>query len=344
MVNFEEILLSCAIAKAWEVQTFALPNPSVGALILSGDLQVLALQAHSEFGASHAELKALKEAFFSLASCDEATKNRLNACSPRELWDFLASNHNQIFKDCSVFITLEPCIHDGKTPSCAKLLSILKPKRVVFGAQDPTGKAHGGEQFLKDCGIEVVGGVCLQECLNLLFPFLTYLKKGRFNLFKIAQRLNGNYKNGQISNPSSRAFTHTQRTNAKSLVVSGETIRTDQPKLDVRYAIRKGKLPKIQILSRIEQDEGLFKHREVRFSNQSCKLELESGFNVIEGGYPLLMSLKEQIDCLLLIFAPFFDGANSSTIKKMEFELLNTQTFKHSNQDIALWFKPKNLV
>lgn len=344
MVNFEEILLSYAISKAWEVQTFALPNPSVGTLILSKDLQVLALQAHDEFGASHAELKALKEAFFLLTSCDEVTKDRLNALSPRELWEFLASNHNQIFKDCSVFVTLEPCIHDGKTPSCAKLLSILKPKRVVFGPQDPTEKAQGGAKFLQDCGIEVVGGVCLKECLDLLFPFLTYLKKGRFNLFKIAQRLNGNYKNGQISNLASRVFTHTQRTNAKSLVVSGETIRTDQPKLDTRYGIREGGLPKIQILSRIEKDSNFSKHREVKFFNQSCKLELESGFNIIEGGYPLLMSLKDQIDCLLLIFAPFFDGENSSKIEKMEFELLNTQIFKHSNQDIALWFKPKNLA
>lgn len=344
MVNFEEILLSCAIAKAWEVQTFALPNPSVASLILSKDLQILALESHSEFGSSHAELRALKEAFFLLASCSEAKKAKLNSLSPRDLWEFLSLNHNGVFKDCSVFVTLEPCIHDGKTPSCAKLLSILKPKKIVFGAYDPTKEAQGGAKFLQSCGIEVIGGVCLQESLDLLFPFLTYQKKGRFNLFKIAQRLNGNYKEGQISNQASKVFTHTQRTNADSLVVSGKTIRTDRPKLDTRYALREGKLPKIQILSRMQKEQDFLKHREVKIFNQSDELELESGFNLIEGGYPLLMSLREKIDGLLLFFAPFFDGDHSSKIERMEFELLYSQTFHHSSRDIALWLKPKNLA
>lgn len=344
MVNFEEILLSHAIAKAWETQTFALPNPSVGALILSKDLQILALESHSEFGSSHAELKALKEAFFLLASCDEVKKAKLNSLSPRELWEFLSLNHCGVFKDCSVFVTLEPCVHDGKTPSCAKLLSILKPKRVVFGAYDLTKEAQGGAKLLQSSGIEVMGGVCLQESLDLLFPFLTYLKNGRFNLFKIAQRLNGNYKNGQISNLASKIFTHTQRTNAHSLIVSGKTIRTDRPKLDTRYALREGKLPKIQILSRIEKNEGFFEHREVKLFNQSEKLELESGFNVIEGGYPLLMSLRDRVDCLLLFFAPFFDGDNAPKIERMEFELLHSQVLTHSSRDVALWLKPKNLA
>lgn len=344
MVNFEEILLSCAIAKAWETQTFALPNPSVGALILSQDLQILALESHSEFGSSHAELKALKEAFFLLTSCNEAKKAQLNSLSPKELWEFLSLNHNGIFNDCSVFVTLEPCIHDGKTPSCAKLLSILKPKKVVFGAYDPTKEAQGGAKLLQSYGIEVMGGVCLKECLDLLFPFLTYLKKGRFNLFKIAQRLNGNYKDGQISNQASKIFTHIQRSNATSLVVSGKTIRTDRPKLDTRYAPKEGKLPKIQILSRVQQEGDCLKHREVKTFDQSHKLELESGFNLIEGGYPLLMSLKEKIDGLLLFVAPFFDGHNSPQIEKMEFELLYSQTFSHINRDIALWLKPKNLA
>lgn len=344
MVIFEEILLSSAIVKAWEVQTFALPNPSVGALILSKDSNVLALENHSQFGSSHAELKALKEAFLLLTASNQAKKAELDLLSSRDLWEFLALNHNGIFKDCSVFVTLEPCIHEGKTPSCAKLLSILKPKRIIFGAYDPTKEAQGGAKFLQSCGIEVIGGICLQESLDLLFPFLTYLKKGRFNLFKIAQRLNGNYKDGQISNLASKAFTHHQRINATSLVVSGKTIRTDRPKLDTRYALKGGKLPKIQILSKTQKEVDFLEHREIKIFDQSQDLELQSGFNLIEGGYPLLATLKDKIDALLLFFSPFFDGNNAVKIEKVEFDLLYSQTFCHNNRDIALWLKPRNLI
>lgn len=343
-MRFEELLLSQAIAKAWETQTLALPNPSVGALILSQDSQILALESHSEFGSSHAELKVLKEAFFLLRSCDEAQRARIDSLSPWDLWEFLASNHHGAFKDCSVFVTLEPCMHEGKTPSCAKLLAILKPRRVVFGAKDPTKQAQGGAQLLQSCGIETLGEVCLQESLDLLFPFLTYLERGRLNLFKIAQRLNGNYKHGRISNRASHIFTCTQRTNADSLVISGNTLRTDSPKLDTRYALREGKIPRIQILTRSGVDTGFLAHREVEVFDKVEELKLQSGFNIIEGGYPLLMALRDKIDCLLLFFAPFFDGDNPSKIGKMEFELLYSQTFLYSSRDVALWLKPVNLA
>lgn len=343
-MSFEEIFLSYAINKAWQVQTFALPNPSVGALILSEDLKVLALEAHCKFGSSHAELQAFKEAFIVLNALDAKKRKDLDLLSPRDLWEFLASNHQGMFHNCSVFVTLEPCIHDGKTPSCAKLLSILKPKKIVFGAYDPTKKAQGGAKFLQSLGIEILGGVCLQESLNLLFPFLTYLNKGRFNLFKIAQRLNGNYKDGQISNVASKIFTHNQRGNARSLVVSGKTIRTDRPKLDTRYADQIKNLPKIQILSRHQRNADCLQDREFNIVNQVENLELQSGFNIIEGGYPLLSALKEKIDALLLFIAPFFEGENTAEIEKMEFELLHSAVFDEASRNIALWLKPKNLA
>ena len=342
MVNTEEIFLSQAIAKAWESQTLALPNPSVGALILSSDFKILALEAHDEFGSAHAELRACKEAFLNLTSSSQSLRDRLDLMSPQELWDFLALNHQNLFRDCLFFVTLEPCNHRGKTPSCAKLLSILKPKKVIFGARDLTNKAQGGAEFLRSCGIEVEAEVCLQESLNLLYPFLKFEEKGRFNLFKLAMRLNGGYQNGQISNHTSRIFTHTQRSNADSLIISGKTIRTDSPRLDTRYSRRVGKTPKIQVLSKTPTQLDCICAKEIEVFQDPLKLCLNQGFNVIEGGYPLLMELSSKIDALLLIIAPFFEGRNVGEIERMDFELLFSQVFLDEDRDVALWLKPKN--
>ncbi|MCE3047168.1 bifunctional diaminohydroxyphosphoribosylaminopyrimidine deaminase/5-amino-6-(5-phosphoribosylamino)uracil reductase RibD [Helicobacter kayseriensis] len=342
MVKAQEIFLLQAISEAWEVQTLALPNPSVGALILSKDFEILALEAHERFGSSHAELLAFKSAFLKLNA--DVKKEVLDSLSPKELWDFLAKNHGGVFKECSVFVTLEPCLHEGKTPSCAKLLSILHPKCVVFGASDPTSQAKGGAEFLSSCGIEVLGGVCLQQSLDLLYPFMTYVHKGRFNLFKIAQRLNGDYKRGQISNMASRIFTHTQRSNADSIVISGNTVRTDSPKLDTRFSRIQNKTPKIQILTQTFTPTDCICANDIRLYNHVDDLQLEEGFNLIEGGYPLLSVLRNKIDGLLLIVAPKFGGSNPTKAPDMNFDLLYAQEFCEASRDIALWLKPKDLL
>lgn len=340
MVTTDEVFLLQAIAKAWETQTFALPNPSVGALILSNDFQILALESHACFGSSHAELLALKSAFLKLVP--SKPKEKLDLLSPWELWEFLACNHQGLFKECSLYITLEPCLHEGKTPSCAKLLSILKPKRVIFGASDPTNQAGGGAKLLSSCGIEVIEGVCLEESLNLLYPFLTYLKKGRFNLFKLAQRLNGNYKGGQISNMDSKIFTHTQRSNADLLVVSGNTVRTDLPKLDTRFSQMQNKAPKIEVLTKKPTSTDCINAKEVSLCQDLNELHLNSGFNVIEGGYPLFLALQDRVDCFLSIVASTFEGSNPFVLPKIDFELLYMQNFGKNRKDVVLWLKPSD--
>ncbi|WP_051420534.1 bifunctional diaminohydroxyphosphoribosylaminopyrimidine deaminase/5-amino-6-(5-phosphoribosylamino)uracil reductase RibD [Helicobacter pametensis] len=340
MVTTEEIFLLQAIAKAWETQTFALPNPSVGALILSEDFQVLALKSHVRFGSSHAELLALKQAFLRLSP--QEPQVNLDSLSPKELWEFLALHHGGIFEGCSIFVTLEPCLHEGKTPSCAKLLAILKPKRVIFGSYDLTDQAQGGAQFLSSCGIEVIGGICLEESLNLLYPFLTYLKKGRFNLFKLAQRLNGDYKRGQISNMDSKIFTHTQRSNADLIVVSGNTVRCDHPRLDTRFSRWQNKTPRIEILTKHSAPLDSICAKEIRVCYDKEELSLERGFNLIEGGYPLLKALQERIDCFLLIVAPVLEGMATDVSSKIEFDLLYLCQFGLKQKDVALWFKPKD--
>lgn len=343
MVNIDDIFLSRIIAKAWESQTFALPNPSVASLVLSSNYEVLSLQSHTQFGSAHAELNALKEAFIALHPLCLELRDKLDLMTPYELWDFLAHHHHNCFKQCSIYITLEPCLHEGKTPSCAKLLSILKPKKVVFGAYDSHPLAGGGAAFLQQQGIDVVGGVCLQEALDLIYPFLCFCQKGRFNLFKLAQRLNGNYKKGQISNLASKIFTHTQRSSADSLIVSGHTIRTDSPKLDTRFSRFQNKQPMIQILTRSLVATDCINAKKIEIHSCKEELSLASGFNIIEGGYPLLLELQEKLDCLLLIIAPFFEGENPFVIPRVEFDLLHSQVFDHFNKDVALWLKPKNL-
>src|SRR5574344_1656008 len=142
----DNFYMKLAIDEAWKYQLLTYPNPAVGCVIVK-DGKLLAIEAHKEAGLAHAEINSVLKA--------------LN--TSKEIHEFLIKNHNNFFNDCEIFTTLEPCNHDGKTPSCAKLLAILKPKRVIISSNDETINAHGGIQTLKDANIEIKNGVLKKE-------------------------------------------------------------------------------------------------------------------------------------------------------------------------------------
>lgn len=335
-------MLDIALQKAWESQSLALPNPSVGAVVVAQNGEILAVEAHTKAGEAHAELKASKEAFKKLTQCQVD----LDCLTPAELFDFLCIHHNGVFEKCKFYVTLEPCNHYGKTPPCSSLLATLKPQKVIFGVQDNGLDSKGGARQIQQAGVEVIGGVRLKECCNLIYPFLTLKNKGRFNLFKLAQRLDGSYQNGMISNPSSQKITHSQRGVIDKLVLSGKTICNDRPKLDTRKAMSAYKRENIaiRILTRRQMDLKDCKSihsSDIKICHHINELELESGFNVIEGGYALLESLKEWVDCMLVILSPQIGGKLSTHKLDQSFSLLHSHCIAEGqNKDMWLWLKP----
>lgn len=298
------LLMSLCVKKAWEFQTLALPNPSVGAMVIDEFGKILSLQAHQKSGTAHAELLALKDAYFVLT----ADNRILTLENPQNIYDFLLQEHRGIFSNCSVYVTLEPCSLEGKTPSCAKLLKNLKPKEVVIGAMETTSN-QGGARILEKEGIAVKTHILEQACRDLLLPFEIYVKNKKFNLFKIAQRLNGDYKSGKISSQEARIFTHNQRSVCDNIYISGKTLICDDPLLDTRFASKPYDNmyhPRINILTRRKKIPNTLKvfktHQEIEIFNQVPVLR--EGFNVIEGGWKLFESLKGQVDMLLLHLSP----------------------------------------
>ncbi|GAA8501786.1 bifunctional diaminohydroxyphosphoribosylaminopyrimidine deaminase/5-amino-6-(5-phosphoribosylamino)uracil reductase [Helicobacter pylori] len=299
-----ESLLEMCLNKAWEYQTLALENPSVACMVLDKHHEILSLETHKKAKTPHAEVLAAQSA---LRILRPHLKNDLEKLEdPKTLSDFLKTRHDNAFTDCVFLITLEPCNSYGKTPACSELLEILKPKRVVIAAEENEAK-KGGLARLQKARIETI--ICRNlenKAKDLLLPFRVMEQKGRFNLFKLALRMNGDYYHGKITGQKSVIFTHNQRAICDTLIISGKTIRTDNPLLDARFcdSFYHNKNPNIAILSKhsIDPHSKVFSvpNRLVNTFNNPKDLPLEKGFNFIEGGWGLFESLRDKIDALLL--------------------------------------------
>ncbi|WP_120938506.1 bifunctional diaminohydroxyphosphoribosylaminopyrimidine deaminase/5-amino-6-(5-phosphoribosylamino)uracil reductase [Helicobacter pylori] len=299
-----ESLLEMCLNKAWEYQTLALENPSVACMVLDKHHEILSLETHKKAKTPHAEVLAAQSA---LKILRPSLKNDLEKLEdPKTLSDFLKTHHDNAFTDCVFLITLEPCNSYGKTPACSELLEILKPKRVVIAAEENEAK-KGGLARLQKARIETI--ICHNlenKAKDLLLPFRVMEQKGRFNLFKLALRMNGDYHHGKITGQKSVVFTHNQRAICDTLIISGKTIRTDNPLLDARFcdSFYHNKNPNIAILSKrsINPHSKVFSapNRLVNTFHDPKDLPLEKGFNFIEGGWGLFESLRDKIDALLL--------------------------------------------
>lgn len=217
------------------------------------------------------------------------------------VYEFITQNHGNLLKNATAFVTLEPCAHIGKTPSCANLLKELKFARVVIGSADLSEKASGGAKILSQNGVEVKFGVLQNECDELLKPFITWQKNRNFSFFKLAFSANG-VITGEISNLKSRTFSHYLRSVCDALLIGGNTVRTDRPKLDTRL-ICGGKNPDIFIYSRqseLDKTIPLFSvaGRNAQITND-LQTALNSGLVMIEGGQNLLNEIAKSINLFL---------------------------------------------
>lgn len=191
------------------------PNPMVGAVVVGPDGTVIGEGWHRKCGEAHAEVNAL------------ATVRDVN-----------------LLKDSTVYVTLEPCSHYGKTPPCASLLIEKGIPRVVVGTLDPFIKVAGrGVQMLRDAGIEVAVGVLEPECRELNRRFMTAHTTGRpWVQLKWAQTTDGfvalppeaGENPLRMSTPVTMRLMHRQRALCDAIVVGASTARIDNPSLTTR--------------------------------------------------------------------------------------------------------------
>lgn len=186
------------------------PNPAVGAVIVKNG-KIIGRGWHKKFGGPHAEINAL-------ADCKKRGNNP---------------------KGATMFVTLEPCCHHGKTGPCADALIAAKLARVVVATIDPSKHANGkGVRQLKKAGIEVKIGVCRDQARLIDAPFMKFAKMGRpWVTLKWAQSSDGklaSVKSRWISCGESRKDAHNLRRQAGAILVGINTVLKDNPLLTPR--------------------------------------------------------------------------------------------------------------
>jgi len=203
------------------------PNPAVGAVIVKNG-ELIGKGYHKKFGFAHAEVNALEDC-------------RKKRRSP---------------KGATLYVSLEPCCVEGKTPACTEALIQAGISNVYVGCIDPSPKASGrGLKLLRKAGIEVYTGLCEEKAKLLNGPFLKFIKtKKPWVIVKWAQTLDGKLaytdtdSNRWISNEKSRKQAHHLRRRAQAVLVGIKTVLADDPLLTPRPA--RGKSPTRIVLDR----------------------------------------------------------------------------------------------
>ena len=189
---------------------FVAPNPMVGAVLVDADGHILSEGWHEKYGDAHAEVNSFRKAPL------------------------------QDYKDCTLFVSLEPCSHYGKTPPCAKLIIEKGVGHVVVGMLDPNPLVAGkGVQMLREAGVEVEVGVLEDQCRALNKRFLCLHEQHRpYVVLKWAQTADGFidiHREGgsplKISTPQTKEIVHRMRAENMAIMVGTNTVLLDNPRL-----------------------------------------------------------------------------------------------------------------
>jgi diaminohydroxyphosphoribosylaminopyrimidine deaminase/5-amino-6-(5-phosphoribosylamino)uracil reductase len=149
----------------------------------------------------------------------------------------------ELLKDSTIYVSLEPCAHFGKTPPCANKIVEIGFKKVVIGTLDSHDKVDGkGKQIIEDAGIEVISGILEKECQEVNKRFFTFHQKHRpFILLKWAESGDGfldqDFKPTQIGNSLTKQFVHQLRSEEHAILVGTTTALIDNPSLTTREII-----------------------------------------------------------------------------------------------------------
>jgi len=241
--------MKMALALAKKGQGFTSPNPMVGAVVVN-DGRVVGKGYHRAVGEAHAEINAINDA--GIAS-----------------------------KGATLYVSLEPCNHTGRTPPCSIEICKTGINRVVIAMNDPNPDVKGGGiDYIQSQGIEVTSGVCEEEAKKLNEAYIKYVTTKRpFVIVKCASTLDGRIatRTGDsrwISGEESRAFVHRLRHAVDGIMVGINTVKKDNPALTTRLQDIKGRDP-----VRIILDTNLSMPEEAKV----LRIDSDSGIIIIIG-------------------------------------------------------------
>ncbi|MDI6686676.1 MAG: bifunctional diaminohydroxyphosphoribosylaminopyrimidine deaminase/5-amino-6-(5-phosphoribosylamino)uracil reductase RibD [Desulfobacterales bacterium] len=205
----DKFFMKMAIALAVKGRGFVSPNPMVGAVIVKNG-KVVGKGYHKAAGKAHAEINAINDA-------------------------------QALTGDATLYVTLEPCNHTGRTPPCTVKIVEAGIKRVVIAMKDPNPDVTGGGvDYIKRHGIDVTSGVCEDEAKRLNESYIKYVTTKRpFVVIKCAATLDGRIatKTGNsrwVSGDESRMHVHKLRHSVDAIMVGINTVKQDDPSLTVR--------------------------------------------------------------------------------------------------------------
>jgi diaminohydroxyphosphoribosylaminopyrimidine deaminase/5-amino-6-(5-phosphoribosylamino)uracil reductase len=214
----DEFYMKRAISLAGRGRGYVAPNPMVGAVVVK-DGVILGEGWHKAYGGPHAEVHAIEA---SSGDC----------------------------RGADLFVSLEPCSHQGKTPPCTDLIIRSQIKRVIIGMTDPNPLVNGnGIKKLREHGIEVRSGILEEQCRKLTETFTHYILTRRpFVLFKYAMTVDGKIATVEnasrwITGDKSRKLVHRLRSGMSAVMVGVDTVIYDDPLLNVRIRGYHGRMP-----------------------------------------------------------------------------------------------------
>lgn len=258
------------------------PNPFVGSIIVHSNT-IIGEGYTSVYGGPHAEVNAVN-----------SVKNQ------------------SLLKDATLYVTLEPCSHYGKTPPCCDMVIAKNFKRVVIGTLDPFAEVNGqGYLRLLENGIDVTLGVLEEECKELNRRFFTFHQEKRpYIILKWAQTQDGYMGHDDvqkwITNKYSRQLVHEWRTEEQAILVGKKTALVDNPQLNTRYWEGKNPL-------RLSIDKFLAIPRNFHLYDQSVPTVI---FNAIEDSEVENLKLV-KIDFDANIIPPILDYLYHSNIQSL---------------------------
>ena len=317
------------IAHTYPYRGLAWPNPTVGASVVK-DGRILGVGVHTVYGEAHAERIALA------AAGDNA-------------------------RGATLYSTLEPCTHTGKTPPCCEAIIDAGIHTVVWASDDPHAhvRIRPAQPILEGAGIRVQRG-SLDAKARHLNPALFHTKKRPYITLKIAQSLDGKLvapKNRYITNTRARRFVHQLRHEVDAVLIGGGTLRHDDPELTIRHDIPHTKLPDVIILSRHAPD----KHYAcMQAKRQVHWLDYRDGWDAImdqiaalgyrhilvEGGPVLLNNMIDKADTLILMTAGCILGGEAHWGISLDVALdpIVTHTFTGDPETCMRVFQVSNRV
>ncbi len=225
MTNSDEYWMRRALQLAANGAGHVSPNPMVGAVIVSEDSRILGEGWHGGYGGPHAEVHAFRD---------------------------VHAQDEPLLRQATIYVTLEPCSHYGKTPPCALLLVEKGIHRAVVGCGDPNPKVAGrGIRILRDAGIEVTEDVLRDECMAINKRFMTaQIKRRPWILLKWAESTDGfiaacnpacgqepgipEHLPVQLSGPAGAVLMHRERAMVDAILTGTDTLIADNPSLNTR--------------------------------------------------------------------------------------------------------------